>query len=232
MHPGFVRFDHAKDVEAILKTFHDRGYKDIDTARNYGASEEKLGQAEVANRFIIHTKVKSGVPGDHQSSNIESSVKQSLENLKTSTVETMFLHAPDRQTPFEDTIGAIDDALKKGKFKNFGLSNYTPAEVQQVIDICEQKGYTKPSVYQGQYNMIVRGGEKELFPLLRKHGIAFFGFRYDHTIVTYALGLTFHQPCSGWLLLGPRYHVVTVERRCKIPVAACSCHLIETEHCW
>jgi len=89
----------------------------------------------------------------------------------------MFLHVPDRQTPFEDTTKAMNDAIKHGKFEKFGLSNYTAVEVQKFIEICEQKGYTKPSVYQGHYNAVVRGGEKELFPLLRKHNIAFYAYR-------------------------------------------------------
>ena len=89
----------------------------------------------------------------------------------------MFLHVPDRQTPFEDTIKAMNDALQQGKFKKFGLSNYTAAEVQKFIEICEEKGYAKPSVYQGHYNAVVRGGEKELFPLLREYDIAFFAYR-------------------------------------------------------
>lgn len=82
-----------------------------------------------------------------------------------------------RQTPVEDTVKAKDDAMQQGKFRKFGLSNYTAAEVQKFIEICERKGYVKPSMYQGHYSAIVRGGEKELFPLLRKHNIAFFAYR-------------------------------------------------------
>lgn len=89
----------------------------------------------------------------------------------------MYLHVPDRQTPFEDSAKAINDAFQKGQFKHFGLSNYTAAEVQKFIDIGEEKGYVKPSVFQGHYNAVVRGGEKELFPLLRKHNMAFWAYR-------------------------------------------------------
>ncbi|KAL8786509.1 MAG: hypothetical protein Q9213_002736 [Squamulea squamosa] len=179
--PDIVRFDSADNVQALLDAFYSRGYRHLDTARNYspnalGSAEVRLGQAEVASRFNIHTKVLSGQPGDHEPSKVALSIVESLGALKTPTVETMFLHLPDRQTPFEDTVKAMDDAFQEGKFKHFGLSNYTAAEVQKFIDICEQKGYTKPSVYQGHYNAIVRGGEKELFPLLRKHGIAFFAY--------------------------------------------------------
>lgn len=49
--------------------------------------------------------------------------------------------------------------------------------MQQFIDICDEHGYVKPSVYQGHYNPVVRGSEKELFPILRKNNISFFGFR-------------------------------------------------------
>lgn len=105
------------------------------------------------------------------------SIGQSLDALNASTVETIFLHIPDRQTPFEDTAKAMNDAHQEGKYKKFGLSNYTATEVQMFIDICEGKGYIKPSTYQGHYNAIVRGGEKELFPLLRKHKIPFYAYR-------------------------------------------------------
>lgn len=119
----------------------------------------------------------SGTPGDHTAAKLENSIAQSLNDLKASTVQTMMLHVPDRQTPFEESLKTMNQGVLDGKFKTFGLSNYTPEEVKQIIDICERNGYAKPAVYEGHYNVVVRGGEKELFPLLRKHNIAFFAFR-------------------------------------------------------
>ncbi|KAL8941176.1 MAG: hypothetical protein Q9216_002405 [Gyalolechia sp. 2 TL-2023] len=179
--PDIAHFDNGRDVQTLLDAFYSRGYIDIDTARDYspsapGASEVRLGQAGAASRFTIHSKVHSGHPGDHEPSKIDLSIGRSLDALRTSTLETMFLHVPDRQTLFEDTAKAMNDAIQQGKFKKFGVSNYTAVEVQKLIEICEQKGFTKPTVYQGHYNAIVRGGEKELFPLLRKHNIAFFAY--------------------------------------------------------
>jgi aflatoxin B1 aldehyde reductase len=142
-----------------------------------GTSETRLGRNKAADRFIIHTKVRSGPPGSHEPSKLEQSIEQSLHDLQTDSVETMYLHLPDRQTPFEDVAKAMNNAIQQGKFKNFGLSNYTPAEVKSFIDICERNGYVKPSVYQGHYNAVVRGGEKELFPLLREHNISFVAYR-------------------------------------------------------
>jgi aflatoxin B1 aldehyde reductase len=85
---------------------------------------------------------------------------------------------PDRTTPFEETCESMDKAYREGKFRRFGLSNHTAEEVEKIVQICEARGLVKPSVYQGQYNAIVRGGQLELFPVLRKHGIAFFAWRY------------------------------------------------------
>ncbi|KAI0849667.1 putative aldo/keto reductase [Daldinia vernicosa] len=165
-----------KSIQALLDAFYNRGYRDIDTGRNYPGSEERLGRAGAASRFIIHTKVKDGLPGSHEPAKIEQSIKLSLEELKTPSVETMYLHVPDRQTSIEDAAKAINEGVKQGKYKRFGLSNYTEDEVQKFIDVAEEKGYAKPDLYQGHYNALVRGGEKTLFPLLRKHNISFFAY--------------------------------------------------------
>ena len=180
--PGIAHYDTKEEVQALLDAFLNRGYKELDTARNYspdtpGSSEIRLGQSGAAARFIIHTKVRSGPPASHEPHKLEESMKHSLEDLQTDCVETMYLHLPDRETPFEVVLRAMNDAFQQGKFKKLGLSNYTAAEVKKMLDICEQHGYVKPSVYQGHYNPVVRGGEKELLPLLREHSMSFVAYR-------------------------------------------------------
>lgn len=182
---SLVAFDTPEDVQALLNKFKTRGYREIDTAANYpdndpGSSEDRLGKADAASQFIVHTKVLDGAnntPGPHQYAKVTASIDQSLKSLHTDCVETIFLHVPDRTTSFEDTAKAIHDAFIQGKARNFGLSNYTAAEVKAFIDICEDKGYKKPTVYQGHYNALTRGGEEELFPLLRKNNMAFLAYR-------------------------------------------------------
>lgn len=176
--PGVIHFDKQEDVKAVLDKFYSRGYKAIDTAQNYPGSEDRLGKAGAASRFTIHTKVRDGPPGSHEPAKLEASIEGSLKSLGTDSTETMFLHVPDHQTPFEDTVAAMDKAIRQGKFKKFGISNYGVDEVQKILSICEDKGYIKPSVYQGHYNAIVRAAEKDLIPLLRKHGMSFFAYRY------------------------------------------------------
>lgn len=117
-----------------------------------------------------------------------------------------YLHAPDRTTPFEVTLKAVDDLYKEGKFKRFGLSNYmscvcffsphafetcslvpilTSWEVVEVVGICKANGYIQPTIYQGIYNAMHRKVEPELFPCLRKFGIAFYEYnpRVSHPFI-------------------------------------------------
>jgi aflatoxin B1 aldehyde reductase len=138
--PGIVHFDGQGDVQPILNVSHGRGYKHVDTASNYSSSEAHLGEARVAIRFSILKKV-------YGFSKIQSSIAKSLEEFRTLTVETMFLHVHDRQTQFEDTAKVMNDAFQHGKLKSFGLSNFAAAEVESFIEICEERGYIKPSVF-------------------------------------------------------------------------------------
>lgn len=177
-----MRYDTPEEVNAYLNAFYDRGYKHIDTARSYstgasGTSEPRLGAVEAGKRFTIDSKAMSREPGSHTKEKIASEVEASLKALKVDQINIYYLHQPDRQTPFEETCEAMDKAYREGKFRKFGLSNFTASEVEQILEICERRGFVKPSVYEGQYNPIVRGGEKTLFPLLRKNNIAFYAWR-------------------------------------------------------
>lgn len=81
------------------------------------------------------------------------------------------MHAPDRSVPFEETLEAVNEAYKEGKFKRLGLSNYTAFEVAEICTLCKERGWVKPSVYQGMYNAITRAIEEELFVACRKYGL-------------------------------------------------------------
>lgn len=164
--------------------FYDRGYRHLDTARAYapgapGTSEPRLGAVDAGRRFIIDTKAMArGAEHPHSKEKILENVSISLDALQVEQVNTYYLHAPDRTTPLEDTCAGINEAYEAGKFRHFGVSNHSPEEVEQIMSICAEKDYVRPTVYQGQYNPIVRGGEKQLFPVLRKHNIAFYAYRY------------------------------------------------------
>ncbi|KAM6511450.1 hypothetical protein FALCPG4_016452 [Fusarium falciforme] len=176
-----ARFNSPDEVNGFINAFAARGYRQLDNARAYsphapGSSEPRLGAVAAGDRFVIDTKVNSLQPGTHSKANILKEIDESLEALKIKQINIEYLHMPDRATKFEEPCEAMDQAHREGKIKQWGLSNYKAEEVQAILKICEERGFVKPTVYQGQYNLIVRGGEKELFPILRKNGIAFYAY--------------------------------------------------------
>lgn len=87
-----------------------------------------------------------------------------------------YLHAPDVQTPFEDTLEGINEFYKSGAFKRFGLSNFSAEQVEKIVSIAKEHNYVLPTVYQGNYSAVARRIETEVFPVLRKHQIAFYAY--------------------------------------------------------
>ncbi|KAI3554639.1 aflatoxin B1 aldehyde reductase member 2 [Colletotrichum abscissum] len=176
-----ARYDTPDQVNAFLDVFARRGYKQLDTSRMYSpqaptSSEPRLGAANAGERFTIDTKVTSRSPGCHTKDKILKEIDESLKALKIKQINIEYLHVPDRTTPFEEACETMNQAIGEGKIKKWGISNYSAAEVQRFVDICQERGLVKPSVYQGHYNPLVRGGENDLFPVLRKNGIAFYGY--------------------------------------------------------
>eukprot|EP00026_Physarum_polycephalum_P011891 Phypoly_transcript_12139.p1 GENE.Phypoly_transcript_12139~~Phypoly_transcript_12139.p1 ORF type:complete len:336 (-),score=27.70 Phypoly_transcript_12139:152-1123(-) len=166
-------------IQDILSEFKKHGYKNIDTARSYsqGTSEEILTELNYAQQgFSVDTKIYSSGAGSHKAENVAKSIRESLAALKTNKVRILFLHYPDRTTPFEETLEAINEAYKQGHFEKFGVSNYSAEEVEQIVRITREKGWIQPTVYQGLYNLVSRACEQELFPVLRKYGISFIAF--------------------------------------------------------
>jgi aflatoxin B1 aldehyde reductase len=92
-------------------------------------------------------------------------------------VDVYYIHAPDPSVELEYQLKGINDAYKAGYFKRFGLSNFKVADVKRVYDICADKGYPLPAVYQGNYSVVARRVETELVHTLRTLGIAFYVYR-------------------------------------------------------
>ncbi|TFY51775.1 hypothetical protein EVG20_g10842 [Dentipellis fragilis] len=130
-----ARVHDLKDVEAILDAFQQHGHTEIDTARVYsgGTCEEYLGKIDWEGRGLqMETKLypvpqKSVLFNDfinHTPESMRRHLDDSLKALNTDTLEMWYLHGPDRSTPYEVTLKAVNEFYKEGKFKRFGISNY------------------------------------------------------------------------------------------------------------
>lgn len=113
------------NIQPLLDAFKKNGGKDLDTARGYGTSEDVIGDQQLESQgFVVDTKLRSFYPGAHKEDVVKKSIEESLAALKTKKVHILYLHGPDRSTPFEETLKAVNDVYKTGAFEKFGLSNY------------------------------------------------------------------------------------------------------------
>ena len=112
----------------------------------------------------------------HDAEGLRNNLVDSLKALKLDKLDMWYLHGPDRTTPYDVTMKAVNDLYNEGHFTRFGISNYMAWEVAQICELCDRHGWIKPSVYQGVYNAIHRTVEQELFPCLRHYGIAYFNY--------------------------------------------------------
>ncbi|KAG8802028.1 hypothetical protein FRC16_010553 [Serendipita sp. 398] len=174
-----ARTHSVEDIKEILDVFQKHGHTKVDTARVYtnGTSERLLGDIGWQQRgLVVHTKLYPQPNARHTPEDLRKTLQASLTALRTDKLELFYLHAPDRTTPWEVTFKAVDELHKEGKFDRLGISNYMSWEVAEIVTLCRINGWISPTVYQGIYNAIHRAVEPELFPVLRKYGIAFYAY--------------------------------------------------------
>jgi len=174
VNPG-AAFGSPEALQDVFDVLEKGNVKNIDTAALYGQSEEILGKAGAGKRFTLDTKLKGGFGNGSSKDVIQSEATNSKKMLGVD-VDILYIHAPDHDTPLEETLAAVDAVHKSGFFKRFGLSNYQAKDVEAVYNHAKEKGYVLPTVYQGNYNPVARKQETLLFPTLRKLGIAFYAY--------------------------------------------------------
>eukprot|EP00903_Cladosiphon_okamuranus_P012448 g11659.t1 len=186
---GTMSIPNPLDVSATreaLDYFAKAGFEDIDTAIMYqgGKSESALGEVGME-KFRVAIKAnpwyKDGKTFDDpvaglNAGSVKEQLRASLSSLRRESVELFYLHAPDHETPIEETLLAVHELKSEGLFREWGLSNYASWEVVDIWHMCKANGWQTPSVYQGMYNAVTREVERELLPALRRLGISFYAY--------------------------------------------------------
>ncbi|KAM4016847.1 aflatoxin B1 aldehyde reductase member 2-like [Anomaloglossus baeobatrachus] len=174
----FGRRMDAPDSGAAVREFLSRGHDELDTAFMYadGETERVIGQLGLRAEVKMATKANPWDGKGLKADSVRRQLETSLERLKVPSVQLFYLHAPDHQTPVEETLAACQELHQEGKFKELGLSNYASWEVMEVYCICKQRNWVLPTVYQGMYNATTRQVETELLPCLRQLGIRFYAY--------------------------------------------------------
>jgi aryl-alcohol dehydrogenase-like predicted oxidoreductase len=163
-----IQFNHA--VHRAL----DAGINCFDTAEAYGMgiSEQALASALGSRRrdVCLVTKVGVGYPEapnrrDSSRARIMASIEQSLRNLNTDHVDVYLVHWPDPNTPFDETMRALDHIVQQGKARHVGVSNFRPGQLEACMKL------RRLDVVQYGWNMFDRRMQREIFPWCTANGI-------------------------------------------------------------
>jgi aryl-alcohol dehydrogenase-like predicted oxidoreductase len=174
--------------EQAIRCIHvavEHGIRLFDTANQYGAGEAErvLGEALRAfprDRYLIATKLYFPV-GDEpdrglSAGHIEKQLDRSLERLGVEWIDLYQCHRFDRETPLEETLGALGKAVKAGKVRAIGFSEWTAEQIETAAAITDAGGLTAFSSSQPQYSMLWRKPEGGVFAACARHGIGNLAF--------------------------------------------------------
>ena len=171
-----VGVDKAPALASVNKAF-DLGINFIDTANVYGrgAAESFLGEALAGRKresYILATKVFGDMGSGNQGlsrAQIEKQLDDSLKRLRTDFVDLYQCHRYDTNTPLAETMEALTRAVKSGKVRWLGFSEWSP---QQIEDSIAMKGVEHFVSSQPQYSLLWRRPEKKVIPICAANGIS------------------------------------------------------------
>ncbi len=187
---NFGGVDVFENGRAMLRRAFDLGVTHFDLANNYGpppgSAEETFGQAlsldfaPYRDELILSTKAGYDMwPGPYGSFGsrkyLLASLDQSLKRMRVDYVDIFYSHRYDPQTPIEETMGALDQAVRSGRALYAGISNYPPEQTRQAAAILRSMG-TPCLIHQFKYSMFVRTPEQGLLDELRREGIGGIAF--------------------------------------------------------
>jgi len=168
-------------AESLLTSFITAGHSELDTAHIYceGRTENMLGRMltpDNRSELYIASKVNPWYDDGLQASEVRRQFGEILQRLGSDSIDLLYLHSPDLDTPIEQTLEACFEWFQQGKFRHFGLSNFAAWQVAEVVELCRHHGWMEPEVYQGMYNALTRDVERELFPCLRNYNMRFYAY--------------------------------------------------------
>jgi 1-deoxyxylulose-5-phosphate synthase len=187
---------------AIMDKAFDAGVTFFDTADVYplGATPETVGRTEEylgrwlkgrRDQVVLATKFSGPMGKDPNQKggsrkHIVQAVEASLQRLQTDSIDLYQMHAPDAETPIDETLRALDDLVHSGKVLYIGCSNYPAWMLCKALWTSEELGLARFDCVQPRYNLLFRHIEAELLPFAADQGI----------------GVISYNPLAGGLLSG------------------------------
>jgi len=182
---NFGGVDNFENARAMLRRAFDLGITHFDLANNYGppygSAEENFGQIfkkdflPYRDELIISTKAGWDMwPGPYGNlgsrKNLLASLDQSLKRMGLEYVDIFYHHRPDPDTPMEESLGALDTAVRSGRALYAGISAYNAKQTGEAVRILRALG-TPCLIHQPKYSMFVRDPEQGLLDVLGNEGV-------------------------------------------------------------
>ena len=187
---NFGGVDAFENCRAMVLRAFDLGITHFDLANNYGpppgSAEETFGRilrqdlARYRDQLVVSTKAGWGMwPGPYgdfgSRKYLAASLDQSLQRLGLDYVDIFYHHRPDPETPLEETMAALDHAVRRGKALYAGISQYRPEATREAAAILRRLG-TPCLIHQPSYNLFDRWVEGGLLDVLKEEGIGAIAF--------------------------------------------------------
>ena len=187
---NFGSVDPFEESRAMVLRAFDHGVTHFDLANNYGpepgSAEETFGRIlgrdlrEHRDELIISTKAGYRMwPGPYgewgSRKYLIASLDQSLRRMGIPYVDIFYSHRPDPDTPLEETMGALDFAVRSGRALYVGISSYSADDTRRAAEMLDELG-TPCLIHQPRYSMFDRWVEKDLLDVLEKRGIGCIAF--------------------------------------------------------
>jgi 1-deoxyxylulose-5-phosphate synthase len=188
------------DAARLIGTALDAGINAIDTANAYGnlphfdrpgveqaserhSAEEIIGATLMGRRdsVILSTKASEPVgpgPNDRGLSrrHLIQQLDRSLRRLRTDHVDIFYAHHPDPDTPLEATLMTLDDLVRAGKARCYGLSTYPAWQSVEALWVSDRRNLNAPACLQVRYSMVARQVETEIVPAALRFGLSLVAF--------------------------------------------------------
>ena len=186
------------EAPRIMDAAWELGITTFDTADAYGGgrSETWIGEwlamkgSEVRDAVTIETKtfnpMGEGEDRGLSRQRIRRQIESSLERLGIERIPLYMAHAPDADTPVEETLATFDELVRAGTVGAVGASNYTGEQLAEAVEISELEGLTRYEWVQNSFSLLERDDADSVFPVSREH----------------SLGYEVHSPIAGGWLAG------------------------------
>ncbi|GLX69751.1 aldo/keto reductase [Paenibacillus glycanilyticus] len=215
MSMGYGPASDKKEMTSLIHKAFDRGVTFFDTAELYGpyANEELVGQALAPIRGKVTIATKFGLMSDNgrpvldsTPEKIRQSVEGSLQRLNVDMIDLYYQHRVDQNVPIEEVAGVMQDLIKQGKIRHWGLSEADVATIRRANAV-------QPlAAVQSEYSMMWRSPEEDLLPALEELGIGFVPFSpLGKGFLTGAISSNTQFDSADNRAISPRFHADNLE---------------------